>query len=131
VALAGYVGGERAPELARLPAEELIAMARREFGELLGVRGSPVVARTQHWPRGLPQYRPGHQARIAGLLAINERRPGLFLTGNYFQGPGVAACLTQAMQTATCADRYLRDREATCGLQDLELTYSPRTVRLK
>jgi oxygen-dependent protoporphyrinogen oxidase len=130
VALAGYVGGERAPELAQLPAEELIAMARREFGELLGVRGSPVVARTQHWPRGLPQYRPGHQVRIAGLLAVNERRPGLFLTGNYFQGPGVAACLTQAMQTATCVARYLRVRKAEHGLQDLELPYGADPARL-
>ncbi len=125
VALTAYIGGERAPELARLPADDLIALAQREFGELLGVRGSPVVARTQHWSRGLPQYRLGHQDRIARLLAVNERRPGLFVTGNYFQGPGIAACLTQALQTATCVDRHLRERETERGSQTPELFYGP------
>ncbi|MHA1529467.1 MAG: protoporphyrinogen oxidase, partial [Alphaproteobacteria bacterium] len=60
VALAGYVGGARAPDLARLAPADLIAMARREFGDLLGARGEPTLARVRQWPRGLPQYRLGH-----------------------------------------------------------------------
>lgn len=107
VALAGYIGGARAPDLAIQPASDLIATAREEFRDLLGARGEPVVARTQVWPRGLPQYRPGHGDRVARLSGLEGRRPGLYLTGNYFQGPGVAACLAQAGQTAARVMGYL------------------------
>jgi oxygen-dependent protoporphyrinogen oxidase len=107
VALAGYIGGTRAPDLAMLPAADLVAAAREEFRDLLGARGDPVVARTQYWPRGLPQYRPGHGNRISRLIGLENRRPGLYLTGNYFQGPGVAACLAQASQTAARVTGYL------------------------
>lgn len=107
VALAGYIGGTRAPDLAMRPTLDLIAAAQEEFGDLLGARGDPVVARTQYWPRGLPQYRPGHGDRVSRLIGLGNRRPGLYLTGNYFQGPGVAACLAQASQTATRITGYL------------------------
>jgi oxygen-dependent protoporphyrinogen oxidase len=110
VALAAYIGGERAPDLARLPAAELTALARDEFGDLLGARGEPVIARTRHWPRGLPQYRPGHGAKVEALLALEDRVPGLFMTGNYFQGPGAAACLARARETSVRVGHYLRAR---------------------
>ncbi|MFQ5567198.1 MAG: protoporphyrinogen oxidase, partial [Paracoccaceae bacterium] len=60
VALAGYIGGARAPDLARLAPADLIAMARCEVADLLGARGEPTLARVRQWPRGLPQYRLGH-----------------------------------------------------------------------
>ena len=115
VAVAGYIGGARAPELAQLPAADLVALAREEFGDLLGARGEPVIARLRQWPRGLPQYRPGHGERVAPLRAIAQRRPGLFVTGNYFAGPSVASCLAQARYTVIGVERYLRDHTAPAG----------------
>jgi oxygen-dependent protoporphyrinogen oxidase len=100
VSLAGYFGGDDTPELARAPADVLVAQARDEFGDLLGAKGEPVVARVRHWPRGLPQYRLGHAERIAALRGVEDRTPGLFLTGNYLEGPSVGACLGQATKTA-------------------------------
>ena len=100
VSLAGYFGGDGAPELARAPADALVALARDEFGDLLGAKGEPVVARVRHWPRGLPQYRLGHAERIAALRGAEDRIPGLFLTGNYFEGPSVGACLKLAGEIA-------------------------------
>jgi oxygen-dependent protoporphyrinogen oxidase len=100
VSLAGYFGGDDASELACAPADALVALARDEFGDLLGAKGEPTVARVRHWPRGLPQYRLGHAERIAALRGAEDRAPGLFLTGNYFDGPSVGACLDQARKTA-------------------------------
>jgi len=100
VSIAGYVGGAAAPELARMPSDALEALVRDEFRDLLGVRGEPVVARVRHWPRGLPQYRLGHEDRLATLRGVEGRMPGLFLTGNYLEGPSVGACLDQARKTA-------------------------------
>ena len=100
VAVAGYFGGDTAPDLGRAPSAELVALARREFSDLLGAKGDPVVTRVRHWPRGLPQYRLGHAGRIAQLRGAEDRQPGLFLTGNYFEGPSVGACLSLAIETA-------------------------------
>lgn len=107
VALAAYLGGARAPALAQAPAEELVATARAEFRDLLGVAGEPVVARVRQWPRGLPQYRLGHVERMAALRGAEQRAPGLFLTGNYFGGLSVASCVTQACETAERVHSFL------------------------
>jgi oxygen-dependent protoporphyrinogen oxidase len=107
VAIAGYFGGARSPDLARLPEDDLIGLARQEFGDLIGARGAPVVARVKHWPLGLPQYEIGHLERTACLRDAEKRTPGLFVTGNYFDGPSVAACLGQAEKTARAVHGYL------------------------
>ena len=112
VALVGYGGGARAPDLALRTSAELIAIAREEFSDLLGARGDPVVARVRRWPRGLPQYRSGHERHVAALRDVERRCAGLFVTGNYFAGVSVAACLTQALATASRVHGVLRgDRE--------------------
>ncbi|MCH7931315.1 MAG: protoporphyrinogen oxidase [Proteobacteria bacterium] len=107
VALAAYLGGARAPDLARLPPTDLVALARSEFRDLLGARGEPAIARVRQWPRGLPQYVPGHRRRVAALRAVERARPGLFLTGNYFTGPSIAACLAEACSVAVRAAAFL------------------------
>ncbi len=107
VALAAYIGGDRAPALARLPDDDLIALVRREFAEMLGSRGEPVLARVRHWPVGLPQYRVGHRAMLTAADGLSERRPGLYLTGNYLTGVSVTACLAHAARTAVAASVFL------------------------
>ncbi len=114
VSLAAYIGGDRAPELARLAPDELIDIARHEFAMLLDARGEPVLARVRHWPRGLPQYRVGHRELVAALNGISERQPGLFLTGNYLDGVSVAACIAHGRKTADDVDAQLR-RPSTFG----------------
>ena len=107
VALAGYVGGARAPEAALAAPEDLIAETRAEFRDLLGARGEPVLARVRQWPRGLPQYRLGHGRVVAALHESHARRPGLFVTGNYLTGPAVGACVAKGLETAAWVHRFL------------------------
>ncbi len=110
VALAAYIGGSRAPDLARAAPGDLVTLAREQFRDLLGARGEPVITGVRQWPRGLPQYRLGHLDRVAELLGIEQRLPGLFVTGNYLGGLAVASCVTQAIETAGRIDRYLAGR---------------------
>lgn len=107
VALAGYIGGARNPELAKLPAAQLVQVAREEFRDLLGARGPPIVSRVRHWPAGIPQYRIGHQERTGHLRRLGQRWPGLFVTGNYFNGPSVAECVSLARDTAAECHGFL------------------------
>ena len=120
VSLAGYVGGTRTPENARLPERDLVNLVAEEFGDLLGAKGEPVVARVQHWAQGLPQYQVGHRGRVAQIRAASDRQPGLFVTGNYFSGPSVAACIALGAETAAGVDRFLA-RSRPCGLDDAGL----------
>jgi protoporphyrinogen/coproporphyrinogen III oxidase len=119
VAVTAYVGGARAPELARLPAPDLIALVGAELRDLIGVAGEPRLARVRHWTVGLPQYEPGHRGRAAALKAAGTRVPGLFLTGNYFAGPSVAACLGVARETALAAHAYLESSDGDRRRSDL------------
>lgn len=109
VSVTGYIGGARRPDLARLPADGISEIVRDEFRDLIGAQGDPEICRVRHWPLGLPQYRSGHETRVGRLRSLGERVPGLFVTGNYFGGPSIAACLTQARETATRVDHYLSD----------------------
>ena len=81
---------------------------RDEFRDLLGVTGEPQLARVKQWPRGLPQTSLGHKHRLHTLANAEHALPGLFLTGNYFFGPGIAACVTRAIDTACRVDGHLR-----------------------
>ena len=49
---------------------DLIALVRRDLGELLGMRADPVDALVTRWGGGLPQYAVGHVDRVARV----ERR---------------------------------------------------------
>jgi oxygen-dependent protoporphyrinogen oxidase len=120
VALTAYFGGDRAPQLARLPADELIGLAQREFGELLGAKGDPVLARVRHWPCGLPQYRMGHRDLVGILDGLSQRRPGLYVTGNYAAGVSVAACAAHAAQISMRVDDFLRQDAPDSAVHNLE-----------
>ncbi|MHA1538577.1 MAG: protoporphyrinogen oxidase [Alphaproteobacteria bacterium] len=110
VSIAGYFGGARNPALGALPRGELVAIARAEFGDLIGARGEPVIANVRHWPAGLPQYGLGHARRIALLEAVSQDRPGLYVTGNYLHGPSVADCVALAQDTTAAVHEHLLDR---------------------
>ena len=118
VALSAYIGGARAPGLATLAQDDLIQMARDEFGDLLGVHGEPCVAKVRQWPRGLPQLTPSHINRAKVLRGISDRVPGLFLTGNYLAGPAIGNCLKQAETTSRGVDAYLNNLDAAIPFAD-------------
>jgi len=106
-AIAGYVGGARNPDAALLPERELVECVEAQLKALLGIGGSPVVCRTRHWPRGLPQYALGHEKRVDVIESAHERVPGLFLTGNYLHGVSVANCLATGRRVARRLDALL------------------------
>lgn len=130
VALAAYVGGDRAPQLARLAADDLVALVRQEFSELLGAKGEPALVRVHHWPCGLPQYHIGHRDLLAALNGLSHRRPGLFLTGNYMAGVSVATCAAHASHTATRAGAFLDRQARDIGCVHHEPTFETEDHRM-
>ena len=79
----------------------LAKTALRELGEHLGQRlPDPVERRVDRWGGALPQYTPGHEARIAAArVALAEHR-GIAIAGAAADGVGIAACIASGQRAA-------------------------------
>jgi len=100
ILLTSYVGGERSPELGRLPPEKLVELTLTDLRRLLGVRGEPVFTHCAGWPKAIPQYNVGY-GRFKDLLAqIEARAPGLFFAGHYRDGVSVGDSIVSGANMA-------------------------------
>ena len=86
VTLTSYIGGERYPELASLPAEQLHEIVQEDLRVLLGVRGKPTFAHSVYWPKAIPQYNLGYGKFRERMTEIEAKTPGFFLAGHYRDG---------------------------------------------
>jgi oxygen-dependent protoporphyrinogen oxidase len=86
VTLTSYIGGERQPELASLPAEKLIELVCEDLRVLLDVRGKPVFTHHHFWPRAIPQYNVGYSKFKDLLNEIESKARGLFFAGSFRDG---------------------------------------------
>jgi protoporphyrinogen/coproporphyrinogen III oxidase len=87
-----FVGGARAPELARLPDAALLELVRAEHAAILGARTAPRLSQITRWEPGIPQYVAGHERAVAAIEGLERRRRGLHLIGNYRGGVSVEKC---------------------------------------
>jgi oxygen-dependent protoporphyrinogen oxidase len=100
VSLATFVGGATDPHLFALSDEEIAATVESENAQILQISGAPLARRVDRWTHAIPQYNLGHAEVLRGLREEVARFPGLFLTGSYFDGPAVPACIDHALRTA-------------------------------
>ena len=94
------VGGIRNPELAALPAGELIALTRAELKATMGIDASPMLARTFFHEKGIPQYLVGHGNVLERIDARLGAIPGLYLNSNAYRGIALNDCVLQSRLTA-------------------------------
>lgn len=94
------------------PVADPIASASADLAMLCAAAGLPTPeirdVLVQRWDGGLPQYGPGHAARVAAVEA--RRPPGLVLAGAAFDGVGVPACIGRADRAARRLAVELGDR---------------------
>jgi oxygen-dependent protoporphyrinogen oxidase len=99
------VGGSRQPELARLPQDELLALARGELKELMGVSAQPILERVFLHERGIPQYLKGHGRILERVSRRLAHLPGLHLNSNAYRGVSLNDCV---LQSRLAAERVLK-----------------------
>lgn len=102
---AGRFGDDRAMEL---DDDELVARLHDELREMLGLTAPPVTSLVARWPNALPQYEPGHEARVDRIQSALAAAPGLFVAGAAYGGLGIASCIQQAEHTAGRVTARLR-----------------------
>jgi oxygen-dependent protoporphyrinogen oxidase len=100
ITLTSYVGGERQPELASKPPEELFALVQEDLSVLLGVRGRPTFAHSVFWPKAIPQYNVGY-GKFKDLMNDAEAKaPGLFLAGHFRDGVSLSDSIVSGVNVA-------------------------------
>jgi oxygen-dependent protoporphyrinogen oxidase len=99
-----FVGGAHRAELVERDDDALVAIARRELGETLGVTAAPRLARVDRWVRSMPQYELGHPERVRRIAERVAGRPWLAVAGNAYAGVGVPDCIRSGQ---AAADRVL------------------------
>ncbi|HZF06606.1 MAG TPA: protoporphyrinogen oxidase [Patescibacteria group bacterium] len=85
-----FMGGALNAALLDEDDARLVARARRELGEALGVTAEPRLVRASRWPASMPQYRVGHLARVEAIERCAAGLPGLYLAGAAYRGVGIA-----------------------------------------
>ncbi len=111
VLLRVFLGGAMQPSMFDLDDAQVGEVVRRELGELLGAQGEPLLMTISRHARAMPQYTLGHLERVGAIRETMARHPGLFLTGNAFDGVGVPDCVRGARATADSVAEYLRRLE--------------------
>ncbi len=106
--LTSYVGGERYPELASLPPEELFALTRDDLRVLLGVKGKPTFEHSVFYPRAIPQYNVGYGRYREQMAFIENKAPGLFLAGHYRDGISLSDTIVSARNVANRVGEFIR-----------------------
>ena len=112
-----FAGGATDPELCEWSEGRIAETVCGEIAGVLGISGPPAKRLVWRHRRALPQYNLGHSKTIAALRQACSPFPGLFLAGNYLEGPAIGACVEQAFRIAEDVERYLASTEEAGGAQ--------------
>lgn len=107
VILRGFAGGSGREADVDKPPEELVEDVKRDFRDLMKVKGEPEYVWSARHHKCMPHYELHHLDRVAAIERKVLRHPGLFLTGNGFRGVGIPDCAKQARDAAGRAADYL------------------------
>lgn len=113
-----FFGGDGRESWLTKTDEELAALAEREIGAFLPLKGKPLFARVFRYAKASPQPRLGHLGRMKALKALLARTPGLYIAGNGYDGVGIPECIRQAREVAHSIHRS-RAEVAPATLADL------------
>lgn len=78
---------------------ELSRRAQQDLSKYLQTQVRPLAAWVFRQPLSRPQFTPGHTRRREALEQALVHAPGLFLTGSYLTGPGLARQVAHSHQT--------------------------------
>lgn len=107
VLMTSFIGGASDPHILDLGDPQISDLAHREIAEILKISSSPIAKHIWRHARALPQYNLGHAQKVAAICDNLTSLRGLFVAGNYLDGPSIGSCVSQAFQTAEKVRDYL------------------------
>jgi oxygen-dependent protoporphyrinogen oxidase len=106
--LTSYIGGERYPELALLPAKKLVALVCEDLRVLLGVTGKPTFQHCVLYPKAIPQYNVGYGRYRELMNEIENRAAGLFFAGHYRDGVSLGDTIVSGVNIVERVEKHLK-----------------------
>ncbi|MCX7784297.1 MAG: FAD-dependent oxidoreductase [Meiothermus sp.] len=94
-------------ETARSADSELSRLAEQDLTKCLQTRARPLAAWVFRQPSSRPHFTQGQARRVADLERELLHAPGLFLTGSYLAGPGLANLVEHSRKTTQQALDFL------------------------
>ena len=125
-----YVGGVGAEDILDATDSELIAACAVHLAALVSLPEAPEHAAVVRWPKSMPQYEVGHLDLVGGARA--GLPPGIFITGQAYDGVGIPDCVRAAGKTAEVVVTYLNGGTATLSRTGAPSEHEPadkETVR--
>lgn len=107
VLLTSFAGGAMNPEMCAWSEERIESAVHEDLARVLNISEQPVARHVHIYQRAIPQYNLGHEMILAELKRTCDAIPGLFLAGNYLEGPAMGACVERAFRVADEVDKYL------------------------
>ncbi|MFO1475364.1 MAG: protoporphyrinogen oxidase [Verrucomicrobiota bacterium] len=105
--LTSYVGGERYPDLALLPPDDVVRVTLEDLRVLLGVTGEPVFRHVVVYPKAIPQYNVGYGKYRDAFTALETAHPGLFFAGHARDGVSLSDSIVSGCAVAEKAAKSL------------------------
>jgi oxygen-dependent protoporphyrinogen oxidase len=100
VTLTSFSGGMGDPGIVEKDAEAIASIVEGDVAQILDIAGPPQEHAVWRLNKGIPQYNLGHAASLTAIREELARFPGIFLAGNYLQGPSLQNTIEQATHIA-------------------------------
>jgi protoporphyrinogen/coproporphyrinogen III oxidase len=107
VVMTTFLGGATDLDIVEKSRDEIAAAAHEDNADLLEISGDPITTEVWKYSKALPQYNLGHHHVIERLRRGEEENPGIFLGGNFLEGPAIGKCVEQGFKTAEAAKSFL------------------------
>lgn len=91
-----FIGGSRNPDFVNENQTALLQKVRKEFEELMKIKGSPIYSAERFWEKAIPQYNLGYIEHEKYFDEFEKQNPGLFISGNFRGGISVGDCIKNA-----------------------------------
>lgn len=100
VLLRSMMGGATRPQAADLSDEQVQILVQADLERIMGIKVAPDFVRIFRHQQAIPQYVSGHASLVKQIRSELSTLPGLFLTGNSYEGIGLNDCVANANKTA-------------------------------
>jgi oxygen-dependent protoporphyrinogen oxidase len=110
VLLTSFAGGALNPEMCSWSEERIASAVHEDLARVLNINEAPVVQSVQIYQGAIPQYNLGHFRIMTELQWTCDATPGLYLAGNYLEGPSMGACVERAFRIVHDVENYLNRR---------------------
>src|SRR5215469_78287 len=107
VEMTSFLGGATDPHILDMDDVQIGNHVHKEIAGVLQIKAPPIVQRVWRHQHALPQYNLGHMQKVAAIRDELRNLSGLFIAGNYLDGPSIGTCVSEGFRTAQTVREYL------------------------